>query len=256
MKKRFLWLLLASLFLNFFDRVVGLGPVKSILHQVAAPIQVGMVRSRIAVQDGLTFVYSLPFVYRQNLKLKEELVGIQGVQLENAVLKIENQVLRQQFNAIMVSSENLTPARVLGFFQQADETLVIVQGEFNLGRSVILGDSLVGEVVYSGGNVSRVRTVFSPQSRVAVNVLAKEGTVEAIAEGRFMNEIYLTKILSDQEVFPGELVVTSGIAGKFQKNCLIGEIEAVFEDSDGVFKSARVSAKWMLKELNVVLITN
>ncbi|MBU1110228.1 rod shape-determining protein MreC [Patescibacteria group bacterium] len=254
MKKRFIIFFILSLFLNFTDRVMGLDGAKRKVGVLVNPLQLGMVEARMGVQEAFSFLSSLPLVYRENLQLQESLIKYQEIEIENLELMQENIILREQMEVDLPQEWMLEPVKVVGFTEKAGERLVLVRGQASQGQAVVLGRRLIGEVVSTTGLLSQVRTIYSAESRVAVSIVGKEEIVEALAEGKFVSEVYAVNILAEKEVNVGDLVVTSGAAGKYPRGLVIGEIEDVSEESGEVYKIAKVKLSWSLRQLKTVFV--
>jgi len=252
MRRQFFWLLLAALFLNFFDRTIGLGGLKKRVHWLVIPLQKGMVASGVKLSENVGFLLDLPVVYRENRRLRAEIINYQKMELENEELRRENASLRQQLGAAEAPTPKIAPVSVLGILQRDNEDFLVVAADGVRGNVLVLGKMLIGEMVSISGDRALVRTIYSPNSRVAASVFTDEGVVGGLAEGKNACEVFLTKVLADSKIKKGDLVVTSGMGGKFPAGLIIGKIEEVSVDEEGIYQSARLGAGWKMGELTTI----
>lgn len=254
LKGKYVWFLLLSLFLLFFDRTIGLGSFKDQTARFLFPLQEIAAEGGRRMQGLVNYFISLPRVYRENLRLEEELVEYQGLRAENALLREENQDLRNQLNAPISEERQLIPARVLGYAGSEGERRLVIEGNFAPGGTVILKGMLVGLITDSGSGRSQVKTIYSSRSRVAAQVIKGNQKVEGLVEGRFASEVYLTKVLASAEIGEGDTVISSGQAGRYPRGLVIGEIKQLFGEESEVYQSARLWVPWNPKEVGTVFV--
>ena len=95
----------------------------------------------------------------------------------------------------------------------------------------VVGESgLVGVIISAGNSSSRVRLISDPQSSLGVRVLSsrKLGLVEGSQEGA----IYLSYIASDEEIYKGDIIVTSEFGQYLPADILVGRVRSI-EDVPG-----------------------
>ncbi|MDR0404264.1 MAG: rod shape-determining protein MreC [Oscillospiraceae bacterium] len=99
---------------------------------------------------------------------------------------------------------------------------------------VVTSEGLVGYVSRCGATSSVVKTIFSPEARIPV--IAKEGNYGGVVVGSLkLSDEKLTRMmfLLDKCDFPKDtFIVTSGVAGKFPKNLLVGKTKEFENDKN------------------------
>jgi rod shape-determining protein MreC len=169
--------------------------------------------------------------------------GIASLRAENAKLKAENMRLKEWYQtALMLQAENqslqellnLKPdpahtyvtARVISdasntFFK----TIIVSAGRedgLEKNQAVVAGEGMIGRVIETGNNFSRVLLLADINSRVPVIV---EGSRQkAIVKGNNNTSLELKHLPLDTSLNVGERVVTSGHGGIFPPGLPIGRI--------------------------------
>jgi rod shape-determining protein MreC len=90
------------------------------------------------------------------------------------------------------------------------------------GYPAMSADGLVGRVLEAGSKVSRLLLLTDVNSRIPV--LIGESSVRAILAGDNTSRPRITLMPADTKVAPGDLVVTSGLAGQFPRGLRIGVV--------------------------------
>ena len=182
---------------------------------------------------------------------------------ENAALKKEIAELRaQQRQAQSDSEENKLFRKLLKLQEQRRDftfvsAAVLAQSEDNWTSSLTLshgtdsdiavGDCvvnaegyLVGVVSKVGLNWSTVLTVVDTDTELGARIF-RTGEV-AVAEGDFSlmgeGKLKLSYLKADEEVLIGDQIVTSGLGGYYPSGLVIGSVESVQTDDDGLARYA------------------
>ena len=177
--------------------------------------------------------------------------GLANVKAEIAALKAENAKLRQWYQLVQtLEAENAklrglvnlqTPekslfvsGRVMMDSSQAFvKTLLLNVGTYDdveKGQAVLSDKGLVGRIVETGDNTSRVLLLSDVNSRIPV--LIQQSGTHAILAGQNDDLPYLDHIPYDVSLSEGMRVVTSGIGGVLPADLPIGEIS---RNQDGSF---------------------
>lgn len=260
--KEYFWLILLSLLLVFLDLTVDLSVFKTGLQRILLPVQQGMLVGGAKVRSGMDFFWEMPGVYKENHRLRHELVDHQQLVAQNYQLKKENESLRNQLSTRVAQRVELNPARVLGFSRGGGKESLIIEGGHTTGQPVVWHDFLVGSITESRDARSSVRTIFSPDSQIVAQVipsavaddLGADQDVAGVVEGHFANKLVLKEVLKKNDISSDDLVVTSGAAGLFPQGLVIGRVAKVWESEGGVYKEADISVDWKLNQLSTVYV--
>ena len=166
---------------------------------------------------------------------------------QNKALRDENAELRQWMNDALSLRETVSSFQALNTYQKPPEAIPIdafVIGESNdayarsmivnagrirnveTGQAVIDSLGMVGRIVETGKNASRVLLLTDIQSRVPVYVEGAD--IEGILVGRTREKpsISFTQSSEPQTVIPGQRVLTSGSGGVLPRGLPVGEVSA------------------------------
>lgn len=115
---------------------------------------------------------------------------------------------------------------------------------------------LVGVITEAGLNWSTVRTVLD--SDTSIGALVFRSATSAVAQGDFAlmaeDRLKLGYLGTDPNVMAGDLVVTSGLGGYYPSQLVIGYVEEVGTDDNGLAQYAVVRPEARLDELKQVFI--
>src|SRR5215469_168648 len=197
---------------------------------------------------------------------------LRGVRAENRALKQEIQQLRLEQ---VRESEDADQARrlqsLLGFKEQyIEKTLpaqVIGSSGSELSRSVfidkgdkdgvrpdmavITADGIVGKVLKTFRSTSTVLLIDDQSS--GVGGILEKSRLQGIVRGTAGGEVVLERVMSDEEVKPGEQVLTSGGDRIFPKGLPVGMVTRVSPGQE-LFLNIRLRPAANLAKLEEVLV--
>lgn len=234
MRKRnlFLILFLISLLFLVLDRRGVLKPFKERVEYTVNPL-----RARVYSFFGnqgffLESLKAKKATFEESEKRKREL---EACQYDLQSLKKENEDLRRLVQAPLPKEWAFLPAKVLA----KKRYLTIDKGEndgVKKGMTVVFENFLVGKIVQVNPLSSLVILPFDSESKIAVKT---ETGVRGLLEGRFGTKIFLTQVLSGENLAVGQMVVTSG-EGEYLSDLLIGKINFEPEESQEPFQETEV----------------
>lgn len=247
-----------SLFLMVFDKTIGFGLLHNATQTIFVPIEVGLHEIGVRVSDTLIFLLSIPVVYRNNQELRQELENLQGLEVENQLLKEENKALREQLGVSLEKGKVEIMARVLGEKTEGEKVFLLLnKGQIDgveVGDTVLYRKFLVGKVVEVGKKQAQVLPIFSNESRVPVAVLSAEKRVNGLVVGKYNSQIKLIEVLQEETLGSGDLVISSGAAGTYPVGLLIGKVSKIEQDENKLFQEASLLMFWEVKNLQNVFI--
>jgi rod shape-determining protein MreC len=199
-------------------------------------------------------------------------IYLRGVRQENRDLKYEIESLRlkqvrlsedaeqaRRLQALLGFKEQFISktraAQVIGFSgSELSRAVYIDKGSSDgVGRdmAVITADGVVGKVLRVYNSTSLVLLINDQTSGVGA-VLAKS-RLQGILRGTPAGEVVLEKILSDEQVEPGDQVLTSGGDEIFPKGLPAGTVTSVSRGPDA-FLNIRIHPAAALSRLEEVLV--
>ena len=118
--------------------------------------------------------------------------------------------------------------------------------------AVISPEGVVGQILKASPDYATVLLVTDYNS--AIDAIVQRTRAKGIVEGKEGNRCQLKYLLRTEDVEPGDIVITSGLDGKFPKGLMIGEIQKVDKRHLGVFQYAELIPKVDLDRLEEVLV--
>ncbi len=231
------------------------GPLERAVTALVLPFQ----RSAVTVKSVFTLAWhnvSAGFRTREKIVL-----------LEDRVRRLEAELARSREKASeadriaglllfkMNNPYRVTPARIIGHDTAYGRTITIDRGtDDGIGPNmpVVASKGIVGRVVTvrpASAQVLLLRDVNSAVDSVIQRTRAKGilyGNGDLSPELRFMER--------HEEVQPGDLVVSSGIAGIFPPGLVLGEVTAVDREGQGLFQIIKVRPAEEAASLEEVLV--
>lgn len=219
----FLILVAVSIGLMATGKLAGVNPVARALGYAFLPF------------ESLSYkLMYLAYVFDENHVLRSRLAEVSS---ENMALREgshEVERLRRLLGFRDIYPAPLRPSRVVA---EVDERLgggIVIDRGYDDGvaknMTVISPDGLVGLVVRAGENMSSVKRIVDPGSRVSACLQygRNAGILRATAEGGLV----MDWVAPDAEVEPGDTVISSGLGSVVPKGMLIGEVKNVYEDPE------------------------
>ena len=194
------------------------------------------------VVDSVNDVQS---TYEENQRLKGQLDAIHEKEAAIAALKSENQQLKDELGLEELVTE-YTVRRGNVISRNPDQWInqvIIDLGTMNgmeHGMPVMNNNGLVGYISETNPTSSKVTLISNVDlsaSKVSSEIiLEEEEAIQGIISEykTDTNQLVMSQITSDAEIKPGTLVTTSGLGGAFPRGLVIGEVEAVRLDEQGL----------------------
>ncbi len=200
--------------------------------------------ARVNVSE--VFAPALSFVSRPFQNMADAVSGISGkaaLKAENAKLQSENQRLREWYQtALMLQAENQSLQKLLNLKVPSEQKYVtarvisdssnsfvktlLVNSGYDDGvrknQAALSGDGMIGRIIESGNNASRILLLTDINSRIPVIV---EGTNQkAVLAGMNNNPPELRHLPKDSGINIGTRIITSGDGGVFPYGLPIGTV--------------------------------
>ncbi len=221
-----------------------------------------MVSFRNIMENGISPIYyfaNAPHYLLDNVS--DNFISTQKLRLENKVLaaelkekeadlllldhfKVENQRLRLLLNSPLRQDEYKKLAQVISaendnYHQQ----LVINQGSKDgafIGQPVINENGVVGQIISTGTHTSRVLLITDVSHSIPVQVLRNGTRMIATGIGH-SDELTLDNVPRSTDIKVGDLLVTSGLSGRFPEGFPVATVEKIERNHQNYF--AMITAK-------------
>ena len=244
----FLFLLVVSVLLIFFNKNGYLNGVKSFVVYMINPAQKTFQMPSNKINSFFYTIKNINKFKEKNIELQEKNLSLI---YENSLLKEtqkENEILREQLqfsNDICLNEEciNWKTGQVIG--RNSDnygEYLIIDLGKKqdmkeNLAIT-ISGGTLIGKITEVFDNSSRVMLITNPES--AVNSITKTTRANGVIRGSYATGVKLEMINQNERIFEDDIVITSGLEKEIPKGLIIGKIYRIEESANEIFKQAKI----------------
>ena len=183
----------------------------------------------------------------ENGRLKKELDNLRSAEYRLKLLETENKELQAMAGYKQQRDElTLLPARVVGVsLGDLHEFFFLDKGSTDGVRSdmvVTTSEGVAGVVEQVYRHYSRFMLISSNRSRMGVKVLRRESRAVGVLTGPGPNRSLLQAEYfgRDDDVRTGDMLVTSGIGGKYPAGLFIGTVSSVDADTTGLQKQAQI----------------
>jgi rod shape-determining protein MreC len=163
------------------------------------------------------------------LDLEEENASLLAGYTESTSIKIENNALRKLLDLDIREDNETVAVKVIGFYANRWQSEIIINAGTSdgvlKGMGVVGTNGLCGIVISAGNKSSSVRLLSDPQSSLGARILSsrKLGLIEGSQDGT----IYLQYMSTDEEVYKGDIIVTSEYGQYLAPDILIGRVQEV-----------------------------
>ena len=238
-----------------------LEPVQSAVTQLTSPAQVGTSGVTANVTDAVDFLFELRTLRQRNAELEQinssmlvENFGLREVERENQVLR-EMLDFAQTRPGLELRGAQIV-ARVIG--QESNnflEYLMLDLGEdhgIQVGMSVVTDQGLVGRISEVTDTTSKVLLIADGNS--AVNAILQSSRLNGVVRGTPSGDLVMAYIPQGAIFSIGEVVLTSGLGGRFPKGIPIGQVVEIRQRDIDVFQQAVVRPTVDFRRLELVLV--
>ena len=236
------------------------GYLQPVLGTVSSPfisVQRWLSSRYFAISDLLTMPRDITELHQQNSDLKNEVS-----RLESQIIQLQQQVSEAQVLYALLDFARANPenqyvaASVIGkdpspFLQY----IIIDHGSddgIRHGMPVVTEQGLVGRIDAVTATAAKVQLINDIGS--VVNIRLETANVEAQLAGSITGEVSVEMIPQDATVFPGDIILTSGLGGNYPANIVVGQVINVRKIETDLFQTATVQPIVDLSQVNAVLV--
>ena len=239
--------LVSLLLLTFYVREGEAGVIHSIrsgVNTVATPVRmVGAVVATPFNAIGNVFKHlSAPQETLSELKKQNEELTSELAQLTEA----EKTAERLESLLGLQSTYNLqsTAARIIGTTGDAwSQTVTIDKGSangFEIGMPVCNSGGVIGQIIEVSAATSTVRLINDENS--GVSAMVQSTRAQGILQGQPDGTLMLSYVPADADVKVGDVIITSGLGGRFPKGLPLGTVSSVSRAANATYYTIVVRA--------------
>ncbi|MDH3412653.1 MAG: rod shape-determining protein MreC [Gammaproteobacteria bacterium] len=218
-------------------------------YAVDLPIQVGTWMAET--------VTSRSELMQQNYRLRRENLRIHSRLEKFAELEAENRRLRSLLDSSIKVGDKVLIAELLSVDMDPFARRIVLNkgtrdGVFS-GQSLIDSNGVMGQVVQAGPFSSNALLITDPSHALPVQVHRSGYRAVAVGVGP-QNLLELLHIPNNADLRVGDLLVTSGLGGRFPSGYPVGHIISVERDRGRPFASVKVEPTARLERNREVLL--
>jgi len=226
------------------SRLDAFANIRYLLNTAISPLQYAANLPRDLLDGMSGQLSSHQRLLAENKALKRDLLVKQSDVLLLDQLKQENQRLRELLGSPFVRDEKKLIAEVMAVDSDPYSHQVMidkgrVDGVYE-GQPVINEKGIVGQVSYVGAHNSRVLLLIDPTHAIPIQVVRNDIRVIASGSGQ-IDQIQLEHVPSSTDIEVGDLLVTSGLGGRYPEGYPVGYVTEFSFDNKRPF--AQIKAK-------------
>jgi len=174
----------------------------------------------------------------ENARLLQENLVIQGQAQRLVSVLAENAYYRVLLNASKAIDLDVMVAKIVSISADPARHLLVLdkgsnQGVFK-GQSLLGAEGLMGQIVLVGANSSRAMLITDAAHAVPVQV--NRSGVRALTEGvGNINELIVRHVARTTDIKVDDVLVTSGLAGRFPPGYPVAQVVTVETDPGAAF---------------------
>ena len=218
------------------------------------PLEKALVRIQGGASDLWHNYFYLRGVRQENRDLRDQIEQLQIEQVRmkqdadqahrlQTLLGFKEQFIAQTLAAQVIGSSGSEQSR----------TIYIDKGSrdgIKLDMAVISAAGVVGKVINVFGRTSLVLLINDQQS--GVGAILEQSRLQGVLKGKSSGELVIDHIMADEEVKPGDKVLTSGGDQIFPKGLIVGTVDRIEKGHEFLQISIKPSAT--LNRLEEVLV--
>jgi rod shape-determining protein MreC len=185
---------------------------------------------------------------RENLELKAQLLKLES-------LEQENERLRNLMGSAAQLGEEVLIAEVVTVDLNKKQILVNKGSDHNVyvGQPVIDAKGIMGQVVEINRFASTILLISDPGH--ALPVQSNRGGIRSVVQGKdSSNELDLLYVPNNTALKPGDLLITSGLGGRFPPNYPVGIVSQVLIQPTRPFALVTATPTALLDKSREVLL--
>ena len=180
---------------------------------------------------------------KENSRLNSEALLLEAQVQRLAALRAENLRLRALLNSSALLQDDVLVAELIGISPDPARHLVVLNkgsaDKVFAGQPLIDAQGLMGQVIEVGPNSARVLLITDATHAIPVQI--NRNGVRAIADGiGRLDALELRHVASTEDIQVGDLLVSSGLGGRFPVGYPVAVVTEVIRDPGQAF--ARVTA--------------
>lgn len=234
-----------------------LAPIQNLILRPISSIQSWVALRVAAIRDFLTSP-------RDVASLREEISGLEGevARLQQEIIALREQAAEAEILAALLEYARAKPessykaARVIGRdVSPFLRSLIIDIGSdagITRGMPVVTRRGLVGRIIEVFPSVARIQLITDPEA--SVNVQLQLSRADGVLAAQLNGELWVGLIDQSATITQGELVITSGLGGKYPAEIPVGQVISIRRRDYELFQQAVVQSSVDFDDIDIVLV--
>jgi rod shape-determining protein MreC len=177
----------------------------------------------------------------ENQQLSQEWTELRAQLLKFSALEAENMRLRELLDSSIKIHDRVLIAEVLRVEMDPLKRQIIInkgsREQAFIGQTIIDAQGIVGQIIHVSPLTSTVMLITNPDHAIPVQV-ARNG-IRSIAVGSQQDyRLELPYLATNSDVKNGDLLITSGLGGRFPYGYPVAEVYRVEQDDIATFSNA------------------
>ncbi|MBR9856835.1 MAG: rod shape-determining protein MreC [Gammaproteobacteria bacterium] len=248
----------ASLVLIIADsRYHSFTEAKVYLNSLVSPLQYVANSPRLLLDSASTQLMSRQSLLAQSQRMEQELFLLRDDLLRLRHLSQENQRLRDLLGSPVRFDTRRMVAEIMAVDTDPFSHQVVIDkgslvGVFE-GQPVLNEQGVVGQVISVGKTTSRVLLITDTSHGIPVRVARND--IRAIASGSGqLDRLLLHNITRNTDIREGDVLLSSGLAGRFPEGYPVGRVSRVGYEEGQPFADIRVQPFAALDRVRYLLL--
>ena len=247
------------------DRKNETNPILAVTNDLVGTLDKGLSYPIRAIQRSIHFVGDVFGTYEENSILKQRLDNYAETQVENELLKKENESLRTQLDleATLTTQKTLNANVISRSPDNWQDILIIDSGEVDgleVNMPVMGSSGLIGRVIAVNKTSAKVELLTSTNQNsnyFPVMITTKDGDdafglLEDYDEKT--NSFIVKQLNTTSAIKKGDQVLTSGLGSSSPKGLIVGTVEKIEATNFGLEKEVYVKPATSLYDISVVTV--
>ncbi|PWG65283.1 rod shape-determining protein MreC [Spiribacter halobius] len=249
--------LLSVVLMTLDHRQNLLEPVRHTLSAVVHPVRVAASLPLELTGLASTQLTSRRDLIEENARLRNQQLLYEARLQRLDALEVENIRLRDLLDSAYELEEPVLIAELVAV--DLDPYTHLIQIDKGTGDGVYAGqpvidaNGIIGQVDEAGPFSATVRLISDPSHAIPVQVNRNGLRSVAVGNGN-LHTLDLTSLPNNADIRPGDLLVTSGLGGRFPAGYPVGRVSAVDTDPGEAFADITVEPSGALNRIQEVLL--
>lgn len=252
-----LWGALSIAMMTVDHRYHALDGVRDVLATAAYPLHL-LMRLPITAENWLTEQWARRSVLlEENAQLREKQILL-NVQLQKLIaLEAENRRLRSLLESAVNTPERVLIAELLAVdFDPYRHHILLNRGRQHglyVGQPVIDQHGVIGQIIRADPLTSTAILITDAKHALPIQINRTGVRTLALGTGKFQ-ELELPHVAHDEDVKVGDVLVTSGMGGRFPRGYPVGTVTAVEFDPGSPFAHIIAKPAAQLERIREVML--